>query len=142
VKLFPICLLAAVQSTALVAQPANPAPLVAQQAAPVRLVFGMISGNRGFVRGAFASEAKGSVLNATAREPQTETRDGPDAIADLVATLPSLTGVIRNGRCKPGEPGKLACDFEIARRHRQLQAVLDVKENLITSVIFAVTSDR
>jgi hypothetical protein len=129
------------QSAAASAPPPPPST-VAQEPAPVRLVFGMISGNRDFVRGAFATDAKGSILNATLPDAPTQTREGPDAIADLVATVPSLTGTVRTGRCKPGEPGKVACTFEVSRRNRQLQAFIDVDAGLITSVIFAVTSDR
>jgi len=129
-------------SASALAQQNAPANVVAQQPAPVRLTFGMISGNKGFVRSAFSEGVMGSILDATSREPRTETRQGPDAVAELVSSLPKLTGEIRDGKCAPGEAGKFACEFTVKRRNRQLQAFIDVENELITSVIFAVTGDK
>lgn len=112
---------------------------VSQMPAPVRLTFGIISNNRAFIRSAFAEDASGSILNATLADAPAETRTGPDAIADLIGTLPSLTGRIDNGRCAPGEPGKFTCEYEVGRSDRRLMALIDLRDGLITSIILAVT---
>ena len=136
-------LICAAPASVLCAQAPAPGGLnVAQMPPPARLTFGMISGNAAFVRGAFAEGAKGSVMDATRRAPHSETREGPDAIAQIVSNLPSLTGEILNGKCQSGRPGKYACEYKIKRRNRQLMALIDVEGDFITSVIFTVTADR
>lgn len=118
--------------------PLAPMPL-ADQPAEVRLIFGLVADNPMILASAFAPEVDGSIMDATLKEPVSRTRKGAAAVSQLGAGLEKMTGDVRSGECKAGEPGKLFCEFQVAKRNRHLQAFVDKNEAGIFSVVFVVT---
>lgn len=145
-----LLLAAALPAGAATAQqpPARPDPnpaqanMVAQQTADIRLAFGIVSNNAGFIRGALASDARGSIEDRTSAAPQTRRAEGSEQVAALIGGLSSVSGEIRDMRCAPGPEARIACTFGLKQRRRRLDATMMLSGGLVSSINFTVTGKR